>query len=260
MNSIFDTKSKHEEVKSIKRVHAFREGKVTEKELLKSVRDEFHKNGNLLKEVDFKISEPETNDLGFVTNILENRKYGKVNIFSDDVVLFIYDFDVYYDFYEGSNSCNARRVVNENKRFRNLINKIINMEDRQFEFYIIPSFPSIEYAVALGIDHNNSNHVYLESADAKECVRFIRDISGENIKSNHKEFKEIVHENNLFELKRLSTNALVDRKNKCLPKTIQELDDVFKRNNGIDILVNESRPYTYFDQVIQIIYDIVNNL
>lgn len=261
-------KLKNNKIKTIKKFHIFYEGQVTESNILALFKHELIKHEvdmKILSIIDLNISDISNNNIVNLKRFLENNnfKYTSdgvvIEIRENDFVFFINDFDIYHDYQDGSSLGNKNRVLRDKKSFQeNYIELINTLQNRDVSFYILPSFPSIEFAIMLGCipsDHLGEISVQNKS----EIIKVISDNTGLTIALNEKDYSRVfLHREDFHNL--MIDNSSIDRINKSLPISHKEFTNSLI-TYGLDTYVNDRQiPFTYIDGIIEAINDLLTKI
>lgn len=244
-----------------KRIHFFYEGAVTEKELIDLVEQKFSENTELFKYLEFKVHKNATTKFKNILNTLTNGQYISTNnrterIFDDDYIVYLYDLDVLFDFKNGRNTRNTERVIANRKHIKRFIFKL-RTKFKKSNFHLIFSFPSIEYAIALGLSSNYNLITCLNSAYKKPIFNYFSNVKGQKVSVKTKHFAPLFYETNLFVLDSVIANAKIDRQKKFLP--LDSLRPHVERKE-VHSLLDINKPFTYFDNIISIAERIISDL
>lgn len=234
-----------------RRFHIFYEGKVTERELLEKFIIELEEAQKVIKLIEIKLIYPETTNQNTIRKVLDEGLYedvkGRTNyIEEDDYVLHVRDFDIFFDYRFGLSTRNSTRVQTDIETFNTFVNEISN-EYSDYNFFIVPSFPSIEYAIALGLDSGIDKISCSNSILKEDIFTYFEEVSGSCISRNKKKFNNLFYSNDIFKFKNLNKNSIDDKINKNLNLDIREF--MSKLSEGVESIVNKSKSFTYFDQI-----------
>lgn len=250
---------------SVKYIHIFYEGELTEIELLTLFNNAFLNYKSTLSFFEISPIPPATTSYAKIKEILDIEYYydeegRKRYILPDDYILFVRDFDVFYNVHKDYSKMNINRIDSETKNFKEFLLEIETYYSVFSKyFYVVPSFPSIEYAIALGIDKNLSDINATNTIDKEKIFKWFDKRLGKRISRDRKSFKKHFYDKKIFDINSLYVNAKEDRKVKKLPIGVEELKK-YLINDDLEDLLKENRPFTYLDCIFEIIQDIIKNL
>ena len=248
---------------STRRIHLIYEGDVSEKELIEQLIRYFEKHPKLFQYFNISKILPATTSYKKITNLLAVREYidengHKVFIMDDDYIVFIFDLDIFFDFKYGKNNKNKERVAAERRGLSNFI-KTLNKQYGELNFIFAPSFPAIEYAIALGLSFDLSKVACTNSIEKETIFEYFDLVTRNRIGRNRKSFKNIFYDTGLFNFNNLINNAMDDRQNKNLPSTINDFKSYLNFHHVYELL-STNEPFTYIDNIFAIADKIIDNL
>lgn len=236
------------------RIHVFYEGLVTEKELI----DFYHQSIRVHKDIFLFVDISDGgsyNSLSNIVSILNDQVYEDVNgdfkkILPHDQVLYLFDMDVYFDFDFGRNLGNENRVQSMLNKFNVLRNELILYRE-DVSFIMVPSFPSIEYSICLGVV-KELRGPFIHKANVEYYFKELERVLGHKVSRNRKSFKTILNNNRVFNLDRMFNFSLKDRLAKKLPQDIHQLNKLLLNKHNFLSQLSENVPFTYIDALPQI--------
>lgn len=242
-------------VYSTKRIHILYEGEISEMELINEYIAFFQSHSEIFSFLNIHIMNSPTTSYDYISAILDSKQYiditgNLVYITKVDYIVYLMDLDICYDYRNGLNLDNTVRVTNAKRDLNNFISEL-NNNYNSFKFYISPSFPSIEYAIALGLDRNINNINCLLSINKSDIFNYYTSRLGRPISKKTKSFKKLFYESNIFEIKTMYNNSIIDKKNKNLPIDGDDLVTHLK-SNAVESLLIPKNPFTYFDEIFNI--------
>jgi len=242
------------------RFHIFYEGRITEVELINNFIKNFDEIPEIYNYFKLSLNSDSIQSINKLIEILDLSEYKDINtlrtmkILDNDYILFLLDFDVFYDYRNGQSSENSKRIIKLKNTFNNFLNTLTEKYSN-LNIFILGSYPSVEYALCLGCDIN-LNGSYLSSNLKKECVSFLSNAIGVSFGTKKKSYKRELYKTNLFEVSRFLTNAKRDKLNKSMCLNINEfMEDI--KIKGVESYVLTQIPFTYIDGIIHLMKNII---
>lgn len=247
-------------LKVASRIHVFYEGLVTEKELI----DFYHQSIRVHKDIFLFVDISDGGSYNSLTNIvsiLRDQVYEDVHgdikkILPHDQVLYLFDMDVYFDFDFGRNPGNENRVHSMLNKFNALRDELISYQE-DVSFIMVPSFPSIEYSICLGVVKELKGS-FIHKANIEYYFRELEQVLGHKVSRNRKSFKTILNNRKVFNLNRMFKFSVEDRLAKKLPQDIHHLNKLLLNKHDFLSRLSENVPFTYFDAFPQIYQETIN--
>lgn len=251
----------NKEIRVSTRFHIFYEGSITEVELLDYFISKFDEIPDIYNYVRLTLHTSATQSICELKRILDKSEYVSIdgmktiNILDNDYILFLLDFDVFHDYRNGSSSGNAKRVKAMKEMFNLNIKQIIS-EYENLKFYILGSYPSIEYAICLGCDSKLSGR-YLSSNIKLDSIEYLSSVAEKRFGTKKKSFKNELYKTNKFNADLLIENAKIDRKSKLIRNDVIDfMNDL--QGKGVDKYVNnKDKPFTFIDGLIFLIDQVI---
>lgn len=162
------------------------------------------------------------------------------------------DLDICFDYRMGNSIKNTRRVETDIENLNEFIGEI-STKYSCYNFFIIPSFPSIEYAIALGLDSSIENISCTNSILKEDVFLYFDNVNGSHVSRNKKKFNNLFYSNNIFKFENLNNNSIKDRSNKNISSDIRGF--MTEVSKGVETIVNNNQPFTYLDQITMLIQE-----
>ncbi|CCV64253.1 hypothetical protein BN85406760 [Alteracholeplasma palmae J233] len=262
MNDLINSveKYKNNKIRTTKRIHVFYEGRVTEKDLIELFNKEMTRlniKEDILSFIDINVSSEPNNDLNYIIKTVNKKKSytntsgNQIYFYKGDYVLYLHDFDIYHDYRDSKNEANENRVKTAIRNF-DIKFKEVN-QNKKITFLIIPSFPSIEYPIALGCIATEELRS-INISNKQDCIAYINQKTKFRITEKVKDFTNVLL-SRAYSHDRMIFNCSFDRVNKKLLQNLKEFNSELLAN-GIDKFVaNRNRSFSYLDGIVGIIND-----